>query len=56
MDKVVQEGIRVILNAIYEPVFRAKGFNYGFRPGVCCNDAVQKVKDSAPVRGAQISL
>lgn len=46
MDKVVQEGIRVILNAIYEPVFRLKGLNYGFRPGVSCDDAIKKIKDS----------
>jgi len=54
MDKIVQEGIRVILNAIYEPVFYAKGFNYGFRPGVSCNDAVQKVKDLA--KGSDFAL
>lgn len=54
MDKIVQEGIRVILNAIYEPVFHVKGFNYGFRPGVSCNDAVQKVKDLA--KGSDFAL
>lgn len=46
MDKIVQEGVRVILNAIYEPTFRAKSLNFGFRPGVSCNDAIQKIKDS----------
>jgi group II intron reverse transcriptase/maturase len=54
MDKIVQEGIRVILNAIYEPVFRFKSFNYGFRPGVSCNEAIQKVKDLA--KGSDFAL
>lgn len=54
MDKIVQEGVRVILNAIYEPEFRSKSFNYGFRPGVSCNDAIQKIKDTA--KGSDFAL
>lgn len=32
-DKLVQEAIRIVLSAIYEPLFEKINTNYGFRPG-----------------------
>lgn len=40
-DKVVQMGIKKILETIYEPVFLDSP--YGFRPGLSAHDAVEKV-------------
>lgn len=45
-DRIVQEAIRIILEAIYEPAFSSiKNQNYGFRPGKSCGmvlDYIQK--------------
>lgn len=41
-DKIVQEVIRLILKAIYEPVFSELSF--GFRPGRGCHDALVHVE------------
>lgn len=41
-DKLVQEVIRMILEAIYEPVFSI--FSHGFRPGRSCHTALAMVK------------
>ena len=38
-DKLVQEACRIILEAIYEPVF--SNFSFGFRKGMGCHDALQ---------------
>jgi group II intron reverse transcriptase/maturase len=50
-DRIVQEALRGILEAIYEPEFRefenANGFmctNYGFRPGMSAWNAVENIK------------
>ena len=37
-DKIVQDLMTQILNAIYEPMF--KEFSYGFRPGRSCHQAI----------------
>ena len=37
-DKVVQDGMTQILNAIYEPIF--KDFSFGFRPNRSCHQAI----------------
>ena len=37
-DKIVQEVMTQILNAIYEPMF--KEFSFGFRPGKSCHEAI----------------
>ena len=37
-DKMVQDIMTQILNAIYEPMF--KEFSFGFRPGKSCHDAI----------------
>ena len=41
-DKIVQEVIRMILEAIYEPIFSE--FSFGFRSGFGCHDALDHVK------------
>lgn len=40
-DKIVQEAIRMILNAIYEPVFLEH--SHGFRPNRSCNTALKYI-------------
>lgn len=36
--KLVQEAIRLVLNAIYEPIFEETGVSYGFRPTIGCHN------------------
>lgn len=40
MDRVVQEGIRRILESIYEPIFEKMNRSFGFRPHKGCHDAI----------------
>ena len=42
-DKIVQEVMRIILEAIYEPVFAAESF--GFRTGLGCHDALAHIEE-----------
>jgi retron-type reverse transcriptase len=39
-DRIIQEGIRVILNTIYEPDFERINCNFGFRPRKGTSDAI----------------
>nr|YP_009184986.1 putative reverse transcriptase, maturase and HNH endonuclease [Hafniomonas laevis]ALO63097.1 putative reverse transcriptase, maturase and HNH endonuclease [Hafniomonas laevis] len=39
-DKIVQEAIRLVLDAIYEPLFLQLNCNFGFRKGHGCHDAI----------------
>ncbi|MBR0282436.1 MAG: group II intron reverse transcriptase/maturase [Oscillibacter sp.] len=41
-DKLVQEALRMILEAVYEPVFLP--VSHGFRPGKSCHTALKSVK------------
>lgn len=41
-DKIVQEVMRIILEAIYEPIFSE--FSFGFRSGLGCHDALDHVE------------
>lgn len=41
-DKLVQEAIRMILEAIYEPIFSI--YSHGFRPGRSCHTALAMIK------------
>jgi group II intron reverse transcriptase/maturase len=41
-DKLVQEVVRLLLQAIYEPIF--KGTSHGFRPGKSCHTALTQLK------------
>jgi retron-type reverse transcriptase len=47
-DRIVQESIRMILEAIYEPVFSTHDLNYGFRPNKSCQAAINKIKYLSP--------
>ncbi|MDO4651073.1 MAG: reverse transcriptase/maturase family protein, partial [Eubacteriales bacterium] len=40
-DKLLQEAVRMILEAIYEPVFNSK--SHGFRPGRSCHTALRQI-------------
>jgi len=42
MDKIVQEAMRLILEAIYEPLF--KDSSHGFRPNKGCHTALEQIK------------
>ena len=41
-DKLVQDVIRMILQAVYEPVF--SDYSHGFRPGRSCHTALSQLK------------
>lgn len=43
-DKIVQEALRQVLEAVYEPVFRDG--SYGFRPGRSAHDALRALNDT----------
>jgi len=43
-DRLVQEVVRMILEAIYEPVFSPK--SHGFRPRRSCHTALEQVKET----------
>ena len=43
-DKLVQEIIRMLLEAIYEPAFSNR--SHGFRPKRSCHTALSQIKDS----------
>jgi len=43
-DRIVQEGIRIILESIYEPIFQENESNYGFRPKRGAHHCIQKLK------------
>ena len=42
-DKLVQESIRIILTAIYEPVFQSIESNHGFRPKRSTHSALDRI-------------
>lgn len=42
-DKILQEAIRLVLNAIYEPIFAKNNTNFGFRPKYGCHDAIEQI-------------
>jgi RNA-directed DNA polymerase len=43
-DRVLQEATRVILNAIYEPIFQNIQVNLGFRPELSTTDAMENIQ------------
>ena len=42
MDKLVQEVLRMLLEAVYEPIF--SHYSHGFRPGKSCHTALNSLK------------
>lgn len=42
--KVVQEAARIILNAIYEPLFENLNVSFGFRPNKGCQEAIYQIQ------------
>lgn len=47
-DRLVQEVIRIILEAIYEPIFDQSNANMGFRPGKGCHHCIAELKEKGP--------
>ena len=45
-DKLIQEALRMILEAVYEPVFSPQ--SHGFRPGRSCHTALKDIKHGFP--------
>jgi len=43
MDKVVQEAIKMVLHAIWEPEFEIMNKSFGFRPNKSCGDAITAI-------------
>lgn len=43
-DRIIQEAIRIILEAMYEPIFEKIDANYGFRTNKSCHHAIVKLK------------
>nr|YP_009476638.1 hypothetical protein StoMt_p002 [Storeatula sp. CCMP1868]AVM81131.1 hypothetical protein StoMt_p002 [Storeatula sp. CCMP1868] len=43
-DKIIQEAIRMVLNAIYEPTFTKINNNHGFRPKMSFHTAMEEVR------------
>lgn len=46
-DKIVQEAMRMVLSAIYEPEFTRINCNFGFRLGKGCQDAIHQIQQKA---------
>lgn len=44
MDRMVQEAIRMVLEAIYEPWFELMNCSFGFRANKGCHDAIVSIK------------
>ena len=53
-DRIVQEALRLILNAIYEPIFYREGKNFGFRPKLSCQHAVKYLDENG--KGLHMAL
>lgn len=51
MDRVVQNGIKMILEAIYEPYFDKLNCSFGFRPGRGCHNAIYAISNRANSTG-----
>jgi len=47
-DRIVQSGIKIILEALYEPIFM--DCSHGFRPNRACHTALAQIYDSPKVR------
>lgn len=52
--KLVQEAIRLVLNAIYEPIFENLGVSYGFRPKIGCHNPMSILQNQT--QGMSIAL
>lgn len=50
-DRMVQEAIRMVLEAIYEPWFTKANVSFGFRSNYSCHDAIVRVAEPALTQG-----
>jgi len=51
MDRVVQEAIKMVLTAIWEPYFEVMNRSFGFRPNKSTGDAITMSCTSVQRRG-----
>ena len=56
MDRVIQEAIKTVLVAIYEPHFDKMNCSFGFRPNRSVHDAIHKLTNKWTVQGLDIAL
>jgi RNA-directed DNA polymerase len=49
MERIVQKGIRIILEVIYEPIFEDLDCNFGFRRNYSIHEAIHRIKKLSPV-------
>jgi retron-type reverse transcriptase len=47
MDRIVQEAIKMVLHAIWEPDFEKMNRSFGFRPNKSCGDAITAILSPA---------
>jgi group II intron reverse transcriptase/maturase len=43
-DKIVHTSVNIVLQALYEPEFSLRNWNYGFRPNRSCHNALEQIK------------
>lgn len=53
-SKIVQEAIRIVLSAIYEPIFDKLECSFGFRPNKSALDAINKIENES--QGMELTL
>jgi len=46
LDRVVQEAIKMVLVAVYEPYFEKMNRSFGFRPNKSCHDAITALRQN----------
>lgn len=51
MDRVIQEAIKNVLSAIYEPYFDQMNCSFGFRPGIGVHDAIYALTNKELAQG-----
>jgi len=49
LDRVVQEAIKMVLVAVYEPYFEKMNRSFGFRPNKSCHDAITALKQNETI-------
>jgi retron-type reverse transcriptase len=53
-DKIVSEAMRLLLNAIYDPLFQKTNVNHGFRPGRSPHTAIHRLSNK--IQGLNLTI
>jgi len=56
IDRMVQEAIRMVLEAIYEPWFERMNCSFGFRPNKGCHDALTALTDKYNTQSLNLAI